>query len=212
MKITSAHEPASRTHLRRSRRTIPRARRVVVGVAALAGCLALVAPASAQPLDSGHFHDVLDDVLTDFCGVSGLTVALTGTVDGSYLDNAHGADGLVYSRESTRADYTLTDVASGAWVRVVSAGTSRDLHVTDNGDGTLTLTNFGAGNSVMFDSAGKAIARDPGQTRVQILIDDNGTPADPTDDEFLEFLGIVLGSTGRNADFCAANLAAYGIG
>jgi hypothetical protein len=38
-------------------------------------------------------------------------------------------------------------------------------------------------------------------------------PAAPSaDDEFLEFLGVLLGSTGRNADFCAANLEAYGIG
>jgi hypothetical protein len=185
---------------------------VFAAIVVVAGSLAAAAPASARPLDRGNFHDDLDDVFTDFCGVPGLTVALSGTADGSYLDNSHGRDGLVYSRESSRTDAIYTDVDNGAWVRVVSTGTGHDLQVTDNGDGTLTLTGFGAGNSVMYDSDGNVIAHDPGMTRVQFLIDDNDTPADPSDDEFLEFLGVVLGSTGLNADFCAANLAAYGIG
>ena len=95
---------------------------------------------------------------------------------------------------------------------MVSSGTGKDLQVTDNGNGTLTLTTFGAGNTFMYDSDGNLIAHDPGMTRVQILIDDNDTPADPSDDEFLEFLGVLLGSTGLNADFCAAQLEAYGLG
>ncbi|MBW8752300.1 MAG: hypothetical protein JF565_12890 [Propionibacteriales bacterium] len=183
----------------------------LAATAVVLGSLGAVAPASARPLDSGRFHEILGDTFTDFCGVPGLTVALSGTVDGSFLDNSHGSDRLVYSRESSRVDATYTDVASGAWVRIVSNGTSHDLQVTDNGNGTLTITTFGAGNSFMYDSAGKVIAHDPGMTRVQILIDDNGTPADPNDDEFLDFLGVVLGSTGLNADFCAAQLAAYGL-
>ena len=54
---------------------------------------------------------------------------------------------------------------------------------------------------------GKAIARNPGQSRWEILIDNNGTPQDPSDDEFLEFLGDVKGSTGRTDDACAAMVA-----
>jgi hypothetical protein len=33
---------------------------------------------------------------------------------------------------------------------------------------------------------------------------DGGTPTDPSDDEFLEFLGVVKESTGRSDDFCEA--------
>ena len=80
----------------------------------------------------------------------------------------------------------------------------KDLKVTDNGDGTLTILVLGTGNFVVYDHDGKAIARNPGQVRFEILIDDGGTPQDPSDDEFLEFLGDVKGSTGRNDDFCAA--------
>jgi hypothetical protein len=40
--------------------------------------------------------------------------------------------------------------------------------------------------------------RNPGQVRFELLVDHGGTPSDPSDDEFLEFLGVVKGSTGRN--------------
>jgi hypothetical protein len=56
----------------------------------------------------------------------------------------------------------------------------------------------------VYDESGKAIARNPGQIRYEILIDHGGTPADPTDDGFIEFLGVVKESTGRTDDFCAA--------
>lgn len=205
MNVLPTPPPDRRHTSRRARLTAFAAAAVVLGV------MASAAPASARPLDRGTFHDELDDVVTDFCGVSGLTVAVTGTADGSFLDNAHGSDGLVYSRESSRTDQVLTDVDNGAWVRVVTSEIGKDLHVTDNGDGTLTVTTFGSGNSVTYDSDGNVIARDPGQTRVQLLIDDNGTPSYPDDDEFLDFLGVLLGSTGLNADFCATTLEAFGI-
>ena len=60
------------------------------------------------------------------------------------------------------------------------------------------------GNAVVYGEGGKAIARNPGQVRFEILIDHAGTPTDPTDDEFLAFLGEVKESTGRTDDFCAA--------
>jgi hypothetical protein len=76
--------------------------------------------------------------------------------------------------------------------------------VTDNGDGTLTLLILSTFNSVLYGPDGKAIARDPGQARFEVLIDHGGTPTDPSDDEFFEFLGLVKESTGRTDDFCAA--------
>jgi len=76
--------------------------------------------------------------------------------------------------------------------------------VTDNGDGTLTILVLGTGNDVVYGPDGKAIARDPGQTRFEILVDDGGTPTDPSDDKFIADLGVVKGSTGRTDDFCAA--------
>jgi hypothetical protein len=80
--------------------------------------------------------------------------------------------------------------------------------VTDNGDGTLTILILATGNDVLYGEDGKAIARNPGQIRFEILVDHGGTPTDPSDDEFLADLGLVKGSTGRSDDFCEAAVPA----
>jgi hypothetical protein len=53
-----------------------------------------------------------------------------------------------------------------------------------------------------------------GQIRYEVLIDHAGTPDDPSDDVFLEDLGILKGPTGRNdtigRDFCEALTAIIG--
>jgi hypothetical protein len=82
------------------------------------------------------------------------------------------------------------------------------LRITDNGDGTITILVLATGNAVLYGEDGKALARNPGQIRFEILIDTAGTPSDPSDDEFLAFLGVVKGSTGRSDDFCAAAVPA----
>ena len=57
---------------------------------------------------------------------------------------------------------------------------------------------------MLYGEDGKVIARNPGQVRFEILVDHGGTPTDPSDDEFLEFLGVVKESTGRSDDYCEA--------
>lgn len=101
----------------------------------------------------------------------------------------------------------MTNLATGSWVSVVNVVMSKDLRLTDNGDGTLTVVVFGTGNTVVSGSDGKAIARNPGQTRLEFVVDHGGTPADPSDDSFVEFLGLIKESTGRNDDLCAAMVA-----
>jgi hypothetical protein len=59
---------------------------------------------------------------------------------------------------------------------------------------------------VLYGPDGEAIARNPGQLRFELLIDENGTP-DPSDDEVTR-LGNVKGSTGRSDDYCAAAVPA----
>ena len=76
----------------------------------------------------------------------------------------------------------------------------KDLSVTDNGDGTLTVIQLSTGNATVYNSSGKAIGRNPGQVRFEFVVDHNGTP-DPTDDILLSET-LVKGSTGRSDDFC----------
>jgi hypothetical protein len=55
----------------------------------------------------------------------------------------------------------------------------------------------------LYGPDGEAISRNPGQIRFEILIDHGGTPTDPSDDEAIEFLGVVK-EAGWINDFCAA--------
>ena len=164
--------------------------------------------ASAQPILHERFHDEGTFVDQSFCGVPDLIVEGAFVVDGSVLAVPHGSARLVYFAEHIRATTVLTNVANGMSITVVSRFVQKDLRVTDNGDGTLTILVLATGNDVLYGPDGKAIARDPGQIRFEILVDHAGTPADPFDDVFLADLGLVKGSTGRSDDFCAAAVSA----
>jgi len=110
--------------------------------------------------------------------------------------------------ESIRISSTFTNVDGGNTINDVTRSLFKDLKVTDNSDGTLTILVLGTGNATLYGEDSKAIARNPGQVRFEILIDDGGTPDDPFDDEFLADLGLVKGSTGRSDDFCEAAVPA----
>jgi hypothetical protein len=52
--------------------------------------------------------------------------------------NSHGPDGLAFYMEHYPATETFTNLATGRRV-VVKESVDKDLHVTDNGDGTVTV-------------------------------------------------------------------------
>jgi hypothetical protein len=83
----------------------------------------------------------------------------------------------------------------------------KDQIITDHGDGTLTIVVLATGNAVLYGQNGKAIARNPGQIRFELFVDDNGTPDDPFDDD-IAIGDTVKGSTGRSDDFCDAAVPA----
>ena len=167
----------------------------------------LAAGAAAQPPFKERFHDEGTFVDEDFCG-AGLTVDGTFVTDGSLLVVAHGPDGLAYFLEHISVTVVYTNRANGKTVTLTVVRVTKDLRVTDNGDGTLTILILATGNAVLYGANGKAIARNPGQIRFEVLVDHNGTPTDPSDDEFIADLGVVKGSTGRSDDFCAAAVSA----
>ena len=63
--------------------------------------------------------------------------------------------------------------------------------MTDNGDGTLTIIFQGSGTDSWYDGNGKRVLKVSGNFRDELRIDHNGTPGDPTDDEFIEFVGTI---------------------
>ena len=175
----------------------------ILGLGAAAAVM-LAATASAGQIFHETFHEENAELETDFCSVTGLTVEFATVVDGRAHAVPHGQDQLAYFGAHIKRTETVTNLANDKSVTSISTFIDKDLRVTDNGDGTLTLLILTTGNSVLYGEDGKAIARNPGQQRIEILVDHGGTPTDPSDDEFLEFLGVVKESTGRSDDFCEA--------
>src|SRR5262245_16720786 len=171
---------------------------------------ALSAAALASGADAGQtsrfaIHDEYAFEADDFCDVPGLTVAISGVLDIAVKVMPRGEGGLDYfAQHGTQAE-TLT--ANGTSLKSFANVIEKDLHVTDNGDGTLTVLIVATGNAVLYGADGKAIARNPGQTRLELVFDDNGTPDDPFDDIELS-REIVKSSTGRSDDFCDAAVPA----
>jgi hypothetical protein len=166
----------------------------------------LAAAAGAGPPFRETIHDEFELVDPDFCG-AGLTVEVAVVLDLRVHALPHGPDGLVYFLTHGTETDVLTNLANGRSVRSVATVIEKDLRVTDNGDGTLTVLILATGNAVLYGENGKAIARNPGQIRLELLIDHGGTPNDPSDDEILAE-ELVKESTGRSDDFCEAAVAA----
>jgi hypothetical protein len=52
----------------------------------------------------------------------------------------------------------LTNQSSGESLRNDGTVMGKDIHVTDNGDGTLTVVRLNTGNVNTYDESGKAVA------------------------------------------------------
>jgi hypothetical protein len=192
--------------MRRVHRPATTSGRVPRGVAALLAGFAVLlgaAPAAhAAPPDRATWQEAgSEDVLQ--CG--DLNLVHFWDVHGSGLLVAQGRDGLVHSRQTLQYSEGFTNPVSGRTFRWEVAVASNDLRVTDAGDGTLTIeaqsasvTRYYSGDTLLF--------LDSGLGRWSYRVDDAGTPTDPSDDQFLEFLGLEKDLTGRagttGRDFC----------
>jgi hypothetical protein len=153
--------------------------------------------AAAAPLEREHFHDVRSDVAEDFCG--DLTVRLDVDARGMFLFNVRGPDGLGYGLESLHITSSVTNLANDKTFTEVNNVLNKDLKVTDNGDGTLTIVGTTSGMHKVFGPDGKLLFMQTGQLTFQLMVDTNGTPTDFTDDEEIEGSFVVLrGFTGQN--------------
>jgi hypothetical protein len=169
---------------------------------AMVGSMAFAGGASAKPIEHTDIHDEFTEIIPNFCDVSGLTVKLDSVLDGRLLLNPHGPDRLPYVHENVRFTDIFTNQANQNTVTEVGRFVDKDLRITDNGD-TFTILLLETGSVAVYGPDGKAIARDPGQVRVELLVDHGGTPTDPSDDVVLSE-ELVKGPTGRTDDFCAA--------
>jgi hypothetical protein len=168
----------------------------------VAASAALVGQASAGQIFKERLHDEGSIVIENFCGVAGLTVRDEAFTDVTVSAVSQGPDQLPHFRDHVRQNAVWTNLANGEAVSSDLTTNGNDLKVTDNGDGTLTVLVQLKGNATLY-ADGKAIGKDTGQVRFELLIDHGGTPSDPFDDEVIAELGTVKEPTGRNGDFCA---------
>lgn len=173
---------------------------LVIACAALAG-----APATAQPIDKGHFHDVFT---SDVYDCNGTPAQDSGDVSGNFLFNQRGSSPFPYFRQSVHGTVVTTNLETGGTYTNVFTANSKDQTIVDNGDGTITITTFASGGARFYDTNGNFVLKDPGEVRFAFDIDYNGTPGDPNDDiEVPDSFRLVRGSTGHSdfsdRDFCA---------
>jgi hypothetical protein len=173
--------------------------------------MCFISPASAKLIDRGTVHDEGQFAVEDTCGVTGLTTQVDITFDGRWTLASRGEDRLPYLKESRHITYVFTNVATGDWLRIDEATRGNDIRVTDNADGTMTYVTLHTTNTVIYNQNGEAIARDTGNERFRLLVDNGGTPTDPSDDTVIDPLGDVKPPTGRNIpDVCAVTVNAIG--
>ena len=184
------------------------ARTAAVAAAAVAslGSVALPAgSASARPIEKGHFHDV---GTSDVYNCNGTLAQDSFDVSGNFVFNQRGSSPFPYYRESVHGTGVTTNLETGGTFTNVFNVSTMDHKITDNGDGTITITTIATGGSRFYDRNGKLVLKDPGQVRFAVDVDYNGTPGDPSDDvEVPGSFRIVRTSTGNSDlsghDFCA---------
>lgn len=181
---------------------------LLVSVGALALGMSMPGGAVAQPYErehyswsDEHFEHVEHE---DFCPDIDFPVWFTGEGEGFFQGVPHG-DGLVYYADHFRVTETYTNTENDKTFTIHQAMSFKDQTIVDDGE-NLTITFKGSGATRYFGPDGRLLFIDAGQFVGQDLLDHAGTPGDPSDDEWQEFLGS-LKEVGRRdtaeRDFCA---------
>ena len=183
---------------------------IAAGIAA-AFALALLAPtpASAAPPIIDHWSEHIEHIeqvehAPDWCPDVPFDVLYTEDVSGTFRFVQHGDDNY-YGASSITSTFSWTNVETGAMLSGVRHGADKDLLVTANSDGTITIETQFTGPTTYYDDDGNRLFIDAGRQTATIVIDTNGTPSDPSDDEFVDFLGGDMTGHFETADrdFCA---------
>jgi hypothetical protein len=160
-------------------------------------------PASATVLENLHFHDSGSEPFT-FC--EGIDAEVSWDDSVHELVKTKGKDGLVYFAANVHGTSSFTNLDTGKSYTNVYNFTDRDQLVTDNGDGTLTITIQEVGSNRWYGDDGKLLFVIAGNFRFQIMVDHGGTPTDPSDDEEIEGSFVPLKEAGSDPtagrDFC----------
>ena len=170
-----------------------RARLIAAAVSML--LVGAVVPARAA---SDVSHDRWDDVFVEpaFCGSRTVTIHDVG----HGTTRAYESDeGFPLFAGTVRATVTFTDTDGDA-VRSDVAGQTRDLSVTNNGDGTITVVTAITGKAERLrGDDGSRLSMDVGRLVFANVLHFNGT-TDPSDDEFISGSIVDVAGPHPNAD------------
>ncbi len=180
------------------------------GVAAISAiCIAAATPAAAAPPIIEHFDEHQEVLFVagadpEFCPDLSFDVLWVEDAEGTFRFVRHG-DGDYHGGASVKVAGSYTNPETGLTFSYTGSFSDRDIGVSDNGDGTVTLEVVNAGIFKYYDDAGERLFIDAGRNRFTIVLDTGGTPSDPSDDEFVAFLGNELNGRFDTAerDFCA---------
>ena len=183
---------------------------LVAGAVALLAPLGVTASAQAQLFDRSHEH-ITGTSEVQLCGLD-----LVSTVD--FVTNEQeriAQSGFPLFQGTASGTQTFTNPDTGKSITNQFAGVAfKDLSVTDNGDGTITLRTASAGlpeKLVLPD--GTIVSMDVGRVVVVSVIDYNGTPTNTDDDTLLSqslvFEAGHLPDLDSNFELFCQNLVAY---
>lgn len=156
---------------------------VLVSVLAALGVAMPTPTASADPADQFRFADDGSYVLDDFCG--DIPTAVEFTERGSGIGHLSGRGRELRYTVDHHGDATYTNVATGRGFTFSWNYLDQDKRVTDNGDGTLSIFGNSPGSEQVRGPDGKLLDVKAGLFRWVIVLDDGGTPSDPSDDTFV---------------------------
>ena len=185
----------------------PLLRTALAGAAAVLVVATTATVSTATPQPRERFHETWTETYAageDFQGCI-LDFPVSDSLDAWVNVTGVLRNGIWYYNGTFNETETITNLDNGKTFTRVARGSDRDQTITDNGDGTLTITVQATGPNTYY-ADGERLFIDTGMVRFSLLVDHNGTPEDPEDDEFLEFLGLdrltgVRQTDGR--DFCA---------
>ena len=162
---------------------------------AVAGTVLASTPATAQPIDKGHF-DVFRN--GDATTATALRPRTPETCRATSWPTS-GSSAFPYFRESLHGTVVTTNLETGGTFTNVFTANSRDHVITDNGDGTIAITVFARVVPASTTPTATSCSRTPVRPSFAFDVDYNGTPSDPSDDvEVPDSFRVVRASTGNS--------------
>jgi hypothetical protein len=157
--------------------------RMLLGVAAAACLVGLTAAPAAAEKPFENVHDRFTVTFEEeLCGID---VETTLSVN-DHFKGRIGPDGFPLFQGNSNTTVTWYNPETDRSVTEHDRGAFRDISVTDNGDGTITVIsqNTGVPEEITLDDGTVAI-KDVGRIVFSTVLDYNGTPADADDDIFI---------------------------